>query len=317
MRPWAHWTARTAVVAVGLAAASGGLSGVALAGTDGGNGSGTVSVLSGNGLLAPLSLPVDICGNAAALLGIANAGCQIGAASIVTLPAAGDSTGSGASGGASVGSGNQVHAPVTVPVDVCGNAVAVLGASAAGCVGGASSSGTNANGANAGGPGGGGGRAAPRGGATAWPGFSRDSAGPLAGLRPVSGLTSLSGVTGDGIQSAQGSGAQAFGDTLNAPGSGAGTTDSPAVSQLVGLGALPGLADLVSSAGLANLPAPGGATGGSMLMPGSALSAADASGMSSDSFAALAIGALLAGAAALKIASRRARDRKAGIGATI
>ena len=133
----------------------------------------------------------------------------------------------------------------------------------------------------------------------------------------MSGLTSLSGVTGDGIQPAQGSGAQAFGDTLNAPGSGAGTTDSPAVSQLVGLGALPGLADLVSSAGLANLPAPGGATGGSMLMPGSALSAADASGMSSDSFAALAIGALLAGAAALKIASRRARDRKAGIGATI
>lgn len=98
MRPWAHWTARTAVVAVGLAAASGGLSGVALAGTDGGNGSGTVSVLSGNGLLAPLSLPVDICGDAAALLGIANAGCQSGAASIVTLPAAGDSTGSGASG---------------------------------------------------------------------------------------------------------------------------------------------------------------------------------------------------------------------------
>jgi hypothetical protein len=52
-------------------------------------------------------------------------------------------------------------------------------------------------------------------------------------------------------------------------------------------------------------------------MSTSALSAADASGMSSDSFAALAIGALLAGAAALKIASRRARDRKAGIGATI
>ena len=217
-------------MAVGLAAASGGLSGVALAGTDGGNGSGTVSVLSGNGLLAPLSLPVDICGDAAALLGIANAGCQSGAAAIVTLPAAGDSTGSGASGGVSVGSGNQVHVPVTVPVDVCGNAVAVLGAPAAGCVGGASSSGTNANGANAGGPGGGSGPAAPRGGAASWPGFSRDGAGPLAGLRPVSGLTSLSGVAGDGIQPGQGSGTQAFGDTLNAPGSGAGTTGSPAVS---------------------------------------------------------------------------------------
>jgi hypothetical protein len=39
--------------------------------------------------------------------------------------------------------------------------------------------------------------------------------------------------------------------------------------------------------------------------------------MSSDSFAALAAGALLAGASALKIAGRRARDRKAGFGAMI
>jgi hypothetical protein len=39
--------------------------------------------------------------------------------------------------------------------------------------------------------------------------------------------------------------------------------------------------------------------------------------MSSDSFAALAVGALLAGASALKIAERRARDRKAGFGAMI
>jgi hypothetical protein len=264
MRPWARWTARTAVVAVGLAAASGGLSGVALAGTDGGNGSGTISVLGGNGLLAPVSLPVDVCGEAAALLGLVNAGCQGGAAAMVTLPVTGDGAGSGTSGGVSAGSGNQVHAPVTVPAGVCGNAVAVLGASAAGCVGGA---------------------------------------GGASGR----GLTSVSGVTGG----------QVFGDTLNAPGPGAGTTNNPAVSQLVGLGVLPGLADLAPSAGRARLPARSGATGGGTLMTGSALSAADASGMSSDSFAALAIGALLAGAAALKIASRRARDRKAGIGATI
>ena len=92
---------------------------------------------------------------------------------------------------------------------------------------------------------------------------------------------------------------------------------APAASQLAGPGALPGLADLPSHNGPGNLPGHDGATGGSTLMAGSALSAADASGMSSDSFAALAIGALLAGGAALKIASRRARDRKAGIGATI
>ena len=47
------------------------------------------------------------------------------------------------------------------------------------------------------------------------------------------------------------------------------------------------------------------------------LSAADAAGMSSNSYAALAVGSLLAGASALKIAGRRARDRKAGIGVAI
>jgi hypothetical protein len=56
--------------------------------------------------------------------------------------------------------------------------------------------------------------------------------------------------------------------------------------------------------------------GGGNPIPGTALSAAN-SGMSSDSFAALAVGALLAGASALKIASRRSRDRKAGIGVAL
>jgi hypothetical protein len=97
-----------------------------------------------------------------------------------------------------------------------------------------------------------------------------------------------------------------FGDTLNAPG----TTDGP------GVGTLPGLADLPSVTGLTATWAGRGSAGGT-LVPGTALTAADAAGMSTDSFAALAIGALLAGAAALKIASRRARDRKAEIGAAI
>ena len=88
----------------------------------------------------------------------------------------------------------------------------------------------------------------------------------------------------------------------------------PAASQLAGLGALPGLVDLPSLAGLATMPALNGVTGGGIPMPGTALSAANIPGMSSDSFAALAVGALLAGASALKIAGRRARDRKAGIG---
>ena len=95
----------------------------------------------------------------------------------------------------------------------------------------------------------------------------------------------------------------------------AGDTNVPAATQLAGLGALPGLADLPSGrSGQHARPQRG--TGGGNPMPGTALSAAS-SGMSSDSFAALAIGALLAGASALKIAGRRARDRKAGIGVAL
>ena len=41
------------------------------------------------------------------------------------------------SGNGEILSGNTVVAPVTVPVDVCGNAVAILGLSEAGCQGGA------------------------------------------------------------------------------------------------------------------------------------------------------------------------------------
>jgi len=139
------------------------------------------------------------------------------------------------------------------------------------------------------------------------------TSGPLAGLQQMSGLAPLAtapaprGLTGD-TSSIVG----------NTPGAGgAGDTNVPAASQLAGLGALPGLADLPSLAGLANTPAPNGVSGGGIPMPGTALSAANTSGMSSDSFAALAVGALLAGASALKIAGRRARDRKAGFGVAI
>jgi hypothetical protein len=96
----------------------------------------------------------------------------------------------------------------------------------------------------------------------------------------------------------------------NPPGAGgAGDANVPAASQLAGLGALPGLADLPSLAGLVNPPAPNGVTGAGIPMPGTAMSAANAPGMSSDSFAALAVGAWLAGASALKIAGRRARPQ--------
>ncbi|MEV4115943.1 chaplin [Nonomuraea sp. NPDC049695] len=41
------------------------------------------------------------------------------------------------SGEGGVLSGNQVHVPINIPIDVCGNAVAVIGLAFAGCKGGA------------------------------------------------------------------------------------------------------------------------------------------------------------------------------------
>ena len=139
--------------------------------------------------------------------------------------------------------------------------------------------------------------------------------GPVPVLKTVPALAPVTAVTGalswSRVDGAAGPAAPGTDRTPgNAPATHAGDTNVPAAPQLAGLGALPGLADL-PSAGPASAPARHGAHP----MPGTALSAAS-SGMSSGSFAALVVGALLAGVSALKIAGRRARDRKAGIGAT-
>lgn len=59
-----------------------------------------------------------------------------GALAMVSLaaPASADTT----SGRSGVLSGNQIFAPISIPVNVCGNAVAILGAAVAGCKGGSS-----------------------------------------------------------------------------------------------------------------------------------------------------------------------------------
>jgi ChpA-C len=301
MKSWAKWTAKTVLVTTGFAAAGGGFAGVALAGTGGANGN--VSVLGSNQVSAPVSVPINICGNAAALLGIAAAGCQGGAEVLdhhypagppasgshgpatknisagsdnsiqipikVAANACGNAIGGGtkascqggvylpggdpqaggrgsirqaglSAGNISVGSGNQVRVPVTVPANICGNAAAVLGNSNAGCVGGAT--------------------------------------------------------VGGGHDLAAGNGRQL------------------SSAQLASVGTLPGVANLPTLAGLTDLPVLSGLTSGGSLLPASSLSAlstnVDGGGMSSNSFATLAIGALLAGAAALKLAGRRSRTRK-------
>ncbi|MER5422572.1 chaplin family protein, partial [Streptosporangium roseum] len=95
--------------------------------------SGRSGVLAGNQVVAPITAPINVCGNAVAVLGKAFAGCKGGASVNNGGAGAGGNRTSGRSG---VLAGNQVVAPITAPINVCGNAVAVLGDAAAGCLGG-------------------------------------------------------------------------------------------------------------------------------------------------------------------------------------
>ncbi|RKS70702.1 small secreted domain DUF320 [Actinomadura pelletieri DSM 43383] len=93
--------------------------------------SGADGVGSGNQVNAPVSAPVNVCGNGVAVVGHAAAGCE-GGAKVVD----GDSGGRFSDGTHSILGGNQVNAPVSVPVNACGVAAAVVGHAAAGCEGG-------------------------------------------------------------------------------------------------------------------------------------------------------------------------------------
>lgn len=91
-----------------------------------------VGALNGNQVLAPVQAPINLCGNAATLGGLADAHCvggskaiyQGGGASLISTHNAG------------IGNGNQVYAPIQAPINVCGNAISVLGLSSASCDGG-------------------------------------------------------------------------------------------------------------------------------------------------------------------------------------
>src|SRR5262249_36607068 len=124
MESWAKWTARTVLVTTGLAAAGCGITGVALAGT-GGTNTGNVSVLDGNQVNAPVNIPADICGNAAAILGFATAGCQGGASVAAAHSDAAQAAGSSGPKYAdiAIGHGNTVRVPVIVAADACGNSI--------------------------------------------------------------------------------------------------------------------------------------------------------------------------------------------------
>ncbi len=135
---WVSATAGAALVAAMFALPGAG----AAYASDNGNttGNGNVSVLSGNSITAPISVPVNLCGISLAAAGFSNAGCEGGSSSAIS-GVGGDSHNGNTTGNRniSLGSGNTITAPVSAPVNVCGVSGAVGGFSNSGCKGGSSS----------------------------------------------------------------------------------------------------------------------------------------------------------------------------------
>jgi hypothetical protein len=90
---------------------------------------GSGGIASGNQINIPVDVAIEVCGNSAAVGGVSAAECtEIAEALAEESEAAPTTDGSGG-----IASGNQINIPVDVAIEVCGNAIAVLGTSAAEC----------------------------------------------------------------------------------------------------------------------------------------------------------------------------------------
>ncbi|WP_433249034.1 chaplin family protein [Streptosporangium sp. CA-135522] len=263
-------------------------------GAGGNTTSGRSGVLAGNQVVAPITAPINVCGNAVALAGKAFAGCRGGVSVKNGGRGAGGNTTSGRSG---VLAGNQVVAPITAPINVCGNAVAVLGDAAAGCLGGS----------RVGGPGGHGGQH----GYGHWTRMAGNrNGGGLVPALPV--VPALSGVGSDKVGQAHGSGLPRL----------------PLVDEVQGMAGLPELpvvpgarttaqdarrtsgSPLAPVTGLVSSTPIGGALPVGDLGLMSAAQPAGVTGMNSGSLFALLFGAMAAASAALFATTRRIRFGK-------
>ncbi|MBV2363876.1 chaplin family protein [Streptomonospora nanhaiensis] len=100
------------------------------AGQEGPATDGSGGIASGNQINIPVDVALDICGNSAAIGGIAKADCTTVVEELAEESAERAPTTDGSGG---IASGNQINIPVDVALDVCGNSIAVLGASSAQC----------------------------------------------------------------------------------------------------------------------------------------------------------------------------------------
>ncbi|WP_150240157.1 chaplin [Nocardiopsis quinghaiensis] len=94
---------------------------------------GSGGVASGNQIIVPVDAAINVCGNSVAILGGSSSKCTT---IINVIQGSSENEGGDVStdGSGGIGSGNQVVVPVDAAVDICGNAVSVLGLSEASCL---------------------------------------------------------------------------------------------------------------------------------------------------------------------------------------
>ncbi|WP_047870406.1 chaplin [Nocardiopsis sp. RV163] len=95
---------------------------------------GSGGVASGNQIVVPVDAAIDICGNSVAVLGGSSAKCTTIINIIQASPENEGTPDTATSGAGGIGSGNQVVVPVDAAVDICGNAVSVLGLAEGSCM---------------------------------------------------------------------------------------------------------------------------------------------------------------------------------------
>ncbi|MFF3289999.1 chaplin [Streptomyces sp. NPDC003023] len=116
------------VAAAGGVLALGGGYAQADAGAHGGA-SNSPGVLSGNNVQAPVHVPVNACGNTVNVVGLLNPtfGNECANVSESGHHGGGSTADGSTSNSPGVGSGNNVQAPIDVPVNACGNSITVGG----------------------------------------------------------------------------------------------------------------------------------------------------------------------------------------------
>ena len=93
---------------------------------------GSGGVASGNQIIVPVDAAINVCGNSVAILGGSSSKCTTIINIIQASPENEGAVSTDGSGG--VASGNQVVVPVDAAVDICGNAVSVLGLAESSCM---------------------------------------------------------------------------------------------------------------------------------------------------------------------------------------